>query len=627
MTTLEQQRNSTGLIGRLKQVLGPSSTFARPFAGYVASNAEDMPGLYFQVAPDGAILRVSRALAEALGAGDPASLRGCPIAAYLPAMARDGLLHQKISEEGEIRDVPVCLLAPGNGSWSTALLSARADLGGGMAPGAWMGCLTPSPAEDRGFSPLAAADVRLLDGLRVEMRSQLESPPLQLLQGVGSGAPGSLSPSARMYLVFLPRLEAILALHTPFTPQIFDARASIAELCRADGRVLESAGASLISDTDPAFPSRVSTDEHRLRTCLRLLLGAASTTEAPVEIVVRLAFEDAGFLNIEVIVMPAAGRPVPSAQLASEFELSKTLAATADGGVSVDPEAPDYLKYVLRMRAAAASDSDAAIEAHAGDNEVIDRDLRGLRVLFIGPGEGQTTVIARWIERQHAEFLRAAIPREAQEACGGVRPDAAVLDLSVCPSLPDFLREVPFLGLRGSLVSLPEWCRTCIETPVFEQDLLDAIGSLRPRIDAVEWQPGEPAAASAARILAVEDNPVNQRIIQKMLLMLGYEVDLAANGLEALVALRRRPYDAVLMDWEMPVMDGLEATAAIRGLPEPLCRIPIIAITAHAIPGDREACLSGGMDEYLSKPVNVDMLRPLLDKWLPHSPRLLRREL
>jgi CheY-like chemotaxis protein len=80
------------------------------------------------------------------------------------------------------------------------------------------------------------------------------------------------------------------------------------------------------------------------------------------------------------------------------------------------------------------------------------------------------------------------------------------------------------------------------------------------------------------------------------------------------------------MDWEMPIMDGLEATAAIRGLQEPLCRIPIIAVTAHAIPGDRETCLNGGMDDYLSKPLNVELLRQALAKWLPRSPRLLRRE-
>jgi hypothetical protein len=94
VNTLDRQQDSTGLIGRLRQVLGPFSTYARPFAGFSASNAEHMPGLYFQVAQNGAILSVSRALAETLGAGEPANLRGLPIATYLPALARGGLLNR-----------------------------------------------------------------------------------------------------------------------------------------------------------------------------------------------------------------------------------------------------------------------------------------------------------------------------------------------------------------------------------------------------------------------------------------------------------------------------------------------------------------------------------------------------
>jgi CheY-like chemotaxis protein len=582
-----------------------------------------MPGLYFRVAPGGAILGVSKAFAEMLSAGDPASLKGLPIARYLPAVSRDGHLLQEMWEKGEIRDVPVHLLAPEEDGWFTALLSACSDFGNGMKPGAWTGCLTLSPAGDRRFSPQATADSRLLDGLRVEVRSQLDLLSLQLPCDDGSDAPGSLCPSARMCLAFLPRLEAILALNTPFSAQVFDARASIEELCRTAGRLLESIHVRLIYDTDPAFPSRVSTDEDRLRTCLNLLLGAVST-EAPAELSVRMAFEDKGFINIEVAVPSTARRPVHSAQRASEFELSRMVAATADGVVSVDRGSPDCQTYLLRMKATVAPESGAENGTPAGDNHAFDRALEGLRVLFVLPGEGQSRVIASWMERQHAGFLHATAPWEARAACGGVRPDVAVLDLSVCPTLPDFLSEVPVLGLRGPLVLPPEWCPTCIETPVFEEDLLDAIGMLRPSLDPVEWEPRE--ASGAVRILAVEDNPVNQRIIQRMLLRLGHEVDLAANGLEALVALRKRPYDAVLMDWEMPVMDGLEATAVIRGLPEPLCQIPVIAITAHAIPGDREACLEGGMNDYLSKPVNVDMLRPVLDKWLPLSPRLLQRE-
>ena len=602
-----------------------TDTTARTSVGPYTISAADLPGLFFHVAPDGAILSLSWDLAETLGADDPASLRGRPIATFLPAVAPGTPLLHEIHEMGEIRNASVRLLAPADGIWSMALLSARAETGNGMAPGAWMGCLTLPSAEDQRSSSPVGVYRELLDGMQVELRSELEVLSLQFPHNGGSDASNSVRSLVRMFLVILPRLEAILALDTPCTPQVFDARASISELCRASGRLLDSAGVSLVFDADPAIPTRVSTDENRLRTCLNLLLGAVSTTEHPAEIMVRLAFEDAGFLSIEVVVSPAAGRPALSAPRISEFELSQTLAATADGVVSVDLQSPDCTKYVLRMKVPAASESEAANAPDAAA-KAIDRALQGLRILFVGLGEGQRTVFAKWIERQHAGFVHAAAPWEAQSACSGVRPDIAVLDLSVCQALPEFLREVLILGLRGSLVPLPEWCQTCIEKPVFEEDLLDEIGSLRPRIDPAEWEPRGAAASSTARILAVDDNPMNQRIIQRMLTRLGYEVDLASNGLEALAVLRQRPHDAVLMDWEMPIMDGLETTAAIRELPEPLCRIPIIAVTAHAMEGDRETCLRGGMDDYLSKPVTVDALRRALDIYLPRSPRLLRGE-
>jgi CheY-like chemotaxis protein len=449
---------------------------------------------------------------------------------------------------------------------------------------------------------------------------------LQFPLGGGGDAAASLSSLVRMYMVALPRLEAILALNAPFAPQAFDARTSIAELCHSTGRVLDGAGVNLVFDADPPFPRGVTTDQNRLRTCLNLLLGVASTSGNPKEIIVRLAFEDSCFLNIQVFAGRVDERPALDEQCSRQIELAKALAATADGIVSVALESADCPKYVLRMRAPAASESDSAMQPDAGAAQAADRALHELRVLFVGPSQTQQAVFSKWIERQQAGFLYATAPPDARGVCSGVKPDIAIVDLSVCAALPDFLDGVPVLGLRGALAPIPEWCRTFIENPVSEEDLLDALSSARPRLDPAEWAPRAAGASNAVRILVVEDNPVNQRIIQKMLIRLGHEVDLASNGLEALAALRKRPHDAVLMDWEMPVMDGLEATAAIREFQEPLCRIPIIAVTAHAIPGDRETCLNGGMDDYLSKPVDVDLLRNALGRWLPRSPRLLRRE-
>ncbi len=102
-----------------------------------------------------------------------------------------------------------------------------------------------------------------------------------------------------------------------------------------------------------------------------------------------------------------------------------------------------------------------------------------------------------------------------------------------------------------------------------------------------------------------EDHPVNRQVMLGLLAHLGYRADFAANGLEALDALQRRPYDLVLMDIQMPEMDGLEATRRIRRLGPGGSQPRIVAMTAHAMAGDRERCLAGGMDGYLSKPVQI----------------------
>jgi CheY-like chemotaxis protein len=115
------------------------------------------------------------------------------------------------------------------------------------------------------------------------------------------------------------------------------------------------------------------------------------------------------------------------------------------------------------------------------------------------------------------------------------------------------------------------------------------------------------------RILLAEDNLVNQKITLQMLRKIGHEADVAANGLEVLQALERQPYDIILMDVQMPEMDGLEAAKKVRERwhDEP----KIIAITAYALEGDRERCLNVGMDDYISKPIQLDELRRKLLKW------------
>ena len=127
---------------------------------------------------------------------------------------------------------------------------------------------------------------------------------------------------------------------------------------------------------------------------------------------------------------------------------------------------------------------------------------------------------------------------------------------------------------------------------------------------------------TAIRLLLVEDDPTNQMVTQSILVKCGYQVDVAGNGREALKLLERNNYDLVLMDSMMPVMNGSEATAVIRDQSSAVRNhaIPVIALTANAMQEDRTSCLAAGMDDYLSKPLEIGDLLALLEKWLPFSP-------
>jgi CheY-like chemotaxis protein len=119
-----------------------------------------------------------------------------------------------------------------------------------------------------------------------------------------------------------------------------------------------------------------------------------------------------------------------------------------------------------------------------------------------------------------------------------------------------------------------------------------------------------------AHVLLVEDYPVNQELTQAMLEMIGCQVEIANNGKEALQILQDKNFDLIFMDLLMPEMDGFECTREIRKLPPPLRTVPIVALTANALQGDREKCLLAGMDDYISKPFRITDLEHILKKFL-----------
>jgi CheY-like chemotaxis protein/HPt (histidine-containing phosphotransfer) domain-containing protein len=166
--------------------------------------------------------------------------------------------------------------------------------------------------------------------------------------------------------------------------------------------------------------------------------------------------------------------------------------------------------------------------------------------------------------------------------------------------------------------------------PVRASQLMDALITAWAALTRLPAQ-AAPARAPAARserrtirplarpahVLVVEDNWVNQQVAMGTLAKLGCRVDVAGGGREALERLRATAYDVVFMDCEMPDMDGYATTAEIRRQEGPAARIPIVAMTAHAMEGDRERCLAAGMDDYLSKPLELPAVHAALERWTP----------
>ena len=167
-----------------------------------------------------------------------------------------------------------------------------------------------------------------------------------------------------------------------------------------------------------------------------------------------------------------------------------------------------------------------------------------------------------------------------------------------------------------------------LNKPVRQSQLLDAIvevvaagamGAGAGAREAREPEAALPGEAQRSRelpcVLVAEDNPVNQKLGVAQLRKLGYEAEVASTGREAVEAVAKRTYVAILMDCHMPEMDGYEATTEIRRQEKSSARrIPIIALTANALEGDRERCLAAGMDDYVAKPVRIEDLRRVLER-------------
>lgn len=209
------------------------------------------------------------------------------------------------------------------------------------------------------------------------------------------------------------------------------------------------------------------------------------------------------------------------------------------------------------------------------------------------------------------------IPDEIRAHGALLSRQAADLDLRGMLALAPAAGSAPAAGPRSSESESESESEFESESDPIAEPVPASVAAGAPAPDAA----ADPASPPADyRLLLVEDNPVNLLVAQKLLDVLGYRSDSAADGAAALAQLAAQRYDLALMDCQMPVLDGYTATRqwrqseAAAGRP----RLPIVAMTANAMAGDRQRCLEAGMDDYLSKPVNREQLAECLQRWLPH---------
>jgi signal transduction histidine kinase/CheY-like chemotaxis protein len=263
----------------------------------------------------------------------------------------------------------------------------------------------------------------------------------------------------------------------------------------------------------------------------------------------------------------------------------------------------------------------------------------GQRALVVDDSDTSTFVVAAHLDAVGVASRTTAYPSEALAWLrGGERFDVIVLDASTGTVEPaEVVRQIRalpgnarvplvLLGTLRHAMSLTDVCSdpsvaTVLVKPIRPSRLLQLVAGMTTDAPAHRQAPPQAAADAGKlaervplRILIAEDNRINQKVALKLLERIGYRADVAANGLEALHALERQAYDVVLMDVQMPEMDGLEATRAIRERWPAGTAPRIVAMTANAMRDDREECLAAGMDDFISKPVVLAQLAGALER-------------
>ena len=428
-------------------------------------------------------------------------------------------------------------------------------------------------------------------------------------------------------------------------------------------------GLELVSFVEDDVPSALRSDPVRLRQVLTNLLSNAIKFTQRGEVVLRVGLveegDDAVLIRFTVTDTGIGLTPEQQGRLFQAFSQADASTTRNYGGTGLGLAISKQLTEMMGGEIGVESETGkgsifwftARLEKQPEDVRTAPSprtNLYDLRVLIVDDNETNRSVLHRqivsWGMRNGSaedgpralKMLRAAVDRaepydlaildDQMPEMDGLKlarrikadPAIAATKLILLTSLGRRREDAEETRRAGIVASLTK--------PVRQSQLFDRIATVMGAPAEVDLSPTPVEASSVARrgleeaedrprahILVAEDTVVNQKVAVHMLQKRGYRADIANDGIEAVEALSRTPYAAILMDCQMPEIDGYEATREIRRREGDKHRTPIIAMTAHALQGEREKCLAAGMDDYISKPVKSEELDAVLERWIPQT--------
>jgi len=443
----------------------------------------------------------------------------------------------------------------------------------------------------------------------------------------------------------------------------FNLRAIVEDTCDLLSIKAQEKALEVVAVIDPALPESLVGDPGRLRQILTNLAGnavkftnkgeitikAAMVSQSDSEITLRFTVKDTG-IGISRERIGALFTPFVQADGSTTrkyggtglgLSISLQLVKLMKGDIGVHSE--EGRGSVFWFTAVFGKSKGEASQPEA----VMDADIRQRRALVVDDNDTNRYVLSQMLESwgcRPAEAMggEEALSKISKALAEGDPFQLAIIDMMMPgmdgEALAARIKAEPAVygtpimlmlsssAVRSSDASLLSCGFSgCLSKPVRKSQLYNVLVMLFSRKPGSVFQPRRPLVSEsilaltskrAIRVLLAEDNATNQKVAMAILRKFGCRVDAVANGAEAVRSIELMPYDLVLMDCQMPEMDGYEATRRIRKMPGRKASIPIIAMTANALKGDREKCIACGMDDYVPKPVSPEGLRTVLERIL-----------